>query len=405
LGVDGTVARRSSTTTAPAQTKDVETYNNFFPINMGRRDTLISKSILRALFHDPAEEDKRTLLASILAFFTFFQLKLSRYKADVFKDLRHTTWQLNEDEYKESFRQKDKRGGGLNAAGDLGYSGSTFFTTSNAKFLIKSLPRPSEYRFFAHDLLRPYAAHMSANPNSLLVRITDFLYSPYLTLGSLLALAPACHIVMENILFGKESAGDADAWETYDLKPITYFYPERDLAGGHLASESTKERLVDTFEDVIRVSDRERMLLLQTLQADTKLLEENNAVDYSLFLVRYPSSTAPSDVPPKGTPAPKANPSVPPEWRLGIQSSDGKWTYRLVVLDFFWAKHRTQAKAMTGLILSFNLFARKGPMSITTNAVEYRKRFLHMVEGIVVSDLVTAEEVQDAGEGQGPSAD
>jgi hypothetical protein len=371
---------------------------------MGRRDRLISKSILCALFHEPSE-DKRTALARILAFFTFFQLKLEKYRPDTFKKLRHETWELNEEEYKESFRQKEKSGGGLNPVGDLGYSGSTFFTTPNAKYLIKSLTRPSEYRFFARDLLLPYAAHMSSNPNSLLVRITDFLYSPYITLGSLLALTPPCHIVMENILFGKEASKDKGAWETYDLKPITYFYPERDIASGHLASQSTKERLVDKFEDVISIRDDQRTLLLQTLQADTKLLEENNAVDYSLFLVRYPSEIATSFIPPKATPAPQANPSVPPQWRLGIQSSDGKWVYRLVVLDFFWAKHKTQAKAMTGLIKSFNLVARKGPMSITTNAVEYRKRFLHMVEGIVVSDQVTVEQVQEAGEGQGPNAD
>ena len=371
---------------------------------MGRRNTLISKSILRALFLDQ-HQDQRTLLARILAFFTFLELKLQRYKADVFKDLRSKTWELSEDEYKESFRQKDRSGGGLEPVGDLGYSGSTFFTTSNSKFLIKSLPRPSEYRFFARDLFEPYVTHMASNPNSLLVRITDFLYSPTVTLGALLGLAPSCHIVMENILFGKESSKDSKAWETYDLKPITYFYPERDIAGGRLANESTKERLVDRFDDVIRISDSERTLLLQTLQSDTKILEENNAVDYSLFLVRYPAETAASFVPPKGTPEPSANPSTPPKWRLGIQSSDGKWIYRLVVLDFFWAKHKTQAKAMTGLISSFNLVARKGPMSITTNSVEYRRRFLHMVEGIVVSDRVTEAAVRNAGEGQGPSAE
>jgi hypothetical protein len=245
---------------------------------------------------------------------------------------------------------------------------------------------------------------MSANPNSLLVRITDFLYSPNVTMGALFGLAPSCHIVMENILFGKDTSKDKHAWETYDLKPITYFYPERDIAGGRLTSEATKERLVDKFEDVIRLNDSQRTLLLQTIQEDTKLLEKNNAVDYSLFLVRYPSEVASSSIPPKGAPDPHENPSVPPEWRLGLQSSDGKWVYRLVVLDFFWAKHRAQAKVMTGLINSFNVVARKGAMSITTNSVEYRKRFLHMVEGIVVSDRVTVSEVNDAGEGQGPNA-
>lgn len=213
---------------------------------------------------------------------------------------------------------------------------------------------------------------MTRLPTSLLVRITDFLYSPYFTLGSLLGFAPACHIIMENILYGKESSSTANEWETYDLKPITYFYPERDIAGGYLASESTKERLVDKFEDTIRVPEYARVQLLETLEEDTKLLSTCNAVDYSLFLVRYPASS--TDV---ATITAKASP-----WRSGVESTDGKWVYRAVVLDFFWAKHRTQAKLMTGLIESFNLFARKGPMSITTNATEYRERFLRMVESL-----------------------
>ncbi|KAE9964162.1 hypothetical protein BLS_008587 [Venturia inaequalis] len=345
---------------------------------MGRRDNQISKSILEAIFHDPEHDDKRTFIVRILAFFSFFRIILARYADSVFKRLRAEEWEIDEDEYRESFRSngKDEE---LKAVGDLGYSGSTFFTTPNSKYLIKSLPRPSEYRFFAHDLLAPYTSHITHTPNSLLVRITDFLYSPYVTLGSLFGLAPACHIVRENILYGQSTSSASDNWETYDLKPISYFYPERDIAGGYLASESTKERLVDKFEDRIRVPEYARVQLLETLEADTKLLSTCNAVDYSLFLVRYPASSASSvaTIPAKASP-----------WRSGVESTDGKWVYRAVVLDFFWAKHRTQAKVMTGLIKSFNFFARKGPMSITTDAPEYRERFLKMVEGLFEERLV-----------------
>jgi hypothetical protein len=216
---------------------------------------------------------------------------------------------------------------------------------------------------------------MTRLPTSLLVRITDFLYSPYLTLGSLLGLSPACHIIMENILYGQSTSSAPDKWETYDLKPTSYFYPERDIAGGHLASESTKERLVDTFADKIRVPEAQKIALLTTLEEDTKLLSFCNAVDYSLFLIRYPASFADSVITPNAQSSP---------WREGVPSEDGKWIYRAVVLDFFWAKHHTQAKLMTGLIKSFNVVARKGPMSITTNATEYRKRFLKMIEGLFV---------------------
>lgn len=59
------------------------------------------------------------------------------------------------------------------------------------------------------------------------------------------------------------------------------------------------------------------------------------------------------------------------------------WVYRAVLLDFFWAKQKFQAKAMTGLVKSFNLVARKGPLSITTDVKEYLRRFLGMVEELL----------------------
>jgi hypothetical protein len=89
---------------------------------MGRRDNLISKSILRAVFGDHTD-DKKTIIGRILAFFSIFHITLSRYKQQVFKELRIDIWKLNEDEYRESFRSPDKHGK-LECIGDLGYSGS-----------------------------------------------------------------------------------------------------------------------------------------------------------------------------------------------------------------------------------------------------------------------------------------
>ena len=378
---------------------------------MGRRDALVSKSILLAIFDDRRDDKKKTLLARILAFFSLFQLALSRYKDELFKQLRTDVWQIDDAEYRESFRRNDRKAR-LKPIGDLGYSGSvspnptrfresgalignlqTFFTTPNGKYLIKSVPRPSEYNFFKHDLLQSYAAHMKSHPDSLLVRITDFLHAPLASaLGSLLGLAPSHHIIMENILYGKAQHPDSESWETYDLKPPSYFYPERDIAGGALAPDSVKERLLDTFPDKIRVTPRHRAALLATLEQDTQLLADANAVDYSLFLVRYPAarrSIAAQTVEAISAtlPAPLARRSSP--WRDGVPSADGKWIYRAVVLDFFWAKHRLQARAMTALVNTFNfLGGRKEPMSITTESGEYRGRFLGMVKGLLEGEGV-----------------
>lgn len=241
-------------------------------------------------------------------------------------------------------------------------------------------------------MLEPYAEHMSANPNSLLVRITDFLYTPRSSIGSLLGLAPTHHIIMENVLYGKgiaarksqNSASSAslpkpEEWETYDLKPESYFFPERDIAGGNLAPQSVKDRLIDTFPDSVRITVKQRDTILDALEADTQMLQDHNAVDYSLFLVRYPLKRGADDAK-LSVPALNARPSP---WRTGIASSDGKWVYRMIVLDFFWAKHKLQAKAMTALIDSYNVVGRHGPMSTTTSPHEYRDRFLRMVREII----------------------
>jgi hypothetical protein len=106
---------------------------------MGRRDRLISSSILRAIFQtgskqDDEDEARPGLVARIVAFFAIFSLALSRYRGRLFKKLRGETWQMEEEEYTESFRSpsKNKRTD-LVAVGDLGYSGSvcSFQTNMN----------------------------------------------------------------------------------------------------------------------------------------------------------------------------------------------------------------------------------------------------------------------------------
>lgn len=246
----------------------------------------------------------------------------------------------------------------------MGYSGSTFFTTTDSQYIVKSIPRHFEYSFFKNDLLAPFADYMQAEPTSLLVRIPEFLECNQWCLGGALGLAPSHHIVMENI-----KAGEGEGWETYDLKPQSYFYPERDIANGVLTSEATKSKLADDFNEKIVLSLDDAEAFKSQLQKDTAFLSSHNAVDYSLFLIRIPnpSSTTPS------TPF-----SDPATWRTGVPSADGKWLYRAAILDFFWAKHKVHAKAMTGLIKAYNTVDRQGPMSVTTESPEYRERFVKM---------------------------
>lgn len=124
----------------------------------------------------------------------------------------------------------------------------------------------------------------------------------------------------------------------------------------------------------MRLSPEDYSNLVKTMRNGTKFLQESNAVDYSLFLVRYPASSTSGVIGRKN------------RWRIGVPSSDEKWKYRAVLLDFFWARHKVHAQAMTGVVQTFNMIGRQGPMTITTTAEEYQEKFLEMVDAMVEVD-------------------
>ncbi|KAH7632039.1 hypothetical protein B0T09DRAFT_113737 [Sordaria sp. MPI-SDFR-AT-0083] len=373
---------------------------------MGRSET-IARSIARAIIDTTGFAERRSsnrnplrfILSLFSLFFSIHQLILQKIQPTDFANLRRNHWSVEDDDYYQSFHQEgDKPEESLTSIGDMGFSGSTFYSTKDQKYLVKSVPRRSEHSFFREDLLTPYVEYMATHPRSLLVRICDFLGASGYSIGRILRLTPSHHIVMENIMYGRSEAkkrGDVD-WEDWDLKPTSYFYPERDIADGALTSEATKSQLADEFHDKIRLSKEQADEFFKCLEEDTKLLAEHNAVDYSLFLVRMhtppgqdnnpdpkaaSSSEAVEDIMP--TEGPSVPPS-PPSWRTGVASADGKYIYRASILDFFWAKHKLQPQVMTVLIKLWNLLISKsGPMSITTTPEEYRQRFLRMCRSYV----------------------
>ncbi|KAL2270508.1 hypothetical protein VTJ83DRAFT_2692 [Remersonia thermophila] len=354
---------------------------------MGREEK-IARSVVRAMTHPEDKTDgkpKASRLGRILALLStllsLYCLVLGKLRPADFSNLRRKRWGVDDDDYVRSFQPDGGESADepLKAIGDMGFSGSTFYATADQRYLVKSIPRYAEHSFFSQDLLTPYVQHMAAHPRSLLVRICDFLAVSGWSLGRLLRTAPSHHIVMDNIMHGREAAkqrGDPD-WENWDLKPTSYFFPERDIAGGALTSDATKSQLADEFHDKIVLRRDQAEDLFATLEADTALLAAHNAVDYSLLLVRI------------RLPGPAAAVSEaqqqqePPSWRTGVPSADGKHVFRASILDFFWAKHKAQPKLMTLLIGLWNLVTRSGHMSITTTPNEYRARFLGMCRSIV----------------------
>ncbi|KAI5369804.1 Putative phosphatidylinositol-4-phosphate 5-kinase, core [Septoria linicola] len=342
---------------------------------MARREKTIARSITHSILH--SSEKRPNVFARLPNYFWLYYLKFECVREELFKVLRET-WQINEHEYRASFGVDEASRRRLKAMGDMGFSGSTFFATQDQQYIVKSIPRHFEHSFFKNDLMVPYVDYMQQNPNSLLTRITNFLECYQSSVGTLLGLAPTHHIVMENLLYGKE-----ENWEDWDLKPQSYFYPERDIADGALTSEATKNKLADDFDDKIVLTLDQAEDLKAQLQKDTKSLMDCNCVDYSLMLVRIPVATAPTneDLPAKGkTPL---VPPGPPSWRVSVKSADGKWIYRAALLDFFWSKHKVHAKAMTALISAYNVVDKQGHMSVTTDSTEYRNRFLSMVADFI----------------------
>ncbi|KAH6624178.1 hypothetical protein B0J18DRAFT_427504 [Chaetomium sp. MPI-SDFR-AT-0129] len=362
---------------------------------MGRKEK-IARSLVTAITKTTQTAKRaRSPLALILglfsALFSLYQLTLRKIRPADFSRLRREHWEVNDDDYTQSFQPEDDEDQErpLKAIGDMGFSGSTFYSTRDHMYLVKSVPRHSEHSFFRDDLLTPYVHHMAHRPNSLLVRICDFLAVTGPSIGRLFRLAPSHHIVMENIMYGKEDSSrwNKNDWQNWDLKPTSYFYPERDIANGALTSDATKDQLADKFKDKIVLRRSQADDLLVMLEEDTKLLAEHNAVDYSLFLVRIkrPGSTSSESQDLTAVPVdPPSAPPGPPTWRTGIPSADGKYLFRASILDFFWAKHKAQPQAMTRLISLWNLLiSRQGHMSITTTPDEYRERFLKMCREIV----------------------
>jgi hypothetical protein len=86
------------------------------------RQQKVARSIVYAILENDGAK-VRSLLSRILTaiayFFALYQLSLIRLRNDVFKNLRNK-WQVDDEDYKDSFGKKD----GLQAKGDMGFSGS-----------------------------------------------------------------------------------------------------------------------------------------------------------------------------------------------------------------------------------------------------------------------------------------
>jgi hypothetical protein len=181
---------------------------------MADRQLIIARSIIYAILgtdENGKPTNKSTVFGRFLGRFWVYWLTFQLVRADLFRALRGF-WAIKDKDYKASFgtiwKDAAKRKDILETLGDMGYSGSTFYRTHDGAYLVKSVPRYFEHTFFKNEMLIPYADHMRANPESLLIRITDFLECSQRSFGSLFGMSPSHHIVMENVLYGSDKENE-----------------------------------------------------------------------------------------------------------------------------------------------------------------------------------------------------
>ena len=110
------------------------------------------------------------------------------------------------------------------------------------------------------------------------------------------------------------------------------------------------------------------------LETDTAFLEIMETIDYSVLLGRYPISLfhRKTDTN-KGRDALALPKQGKTDFVRGVISADGKWVYKLCVLDFFWNVKQLQPKIIKAA------GAALPEQTITAEPVRYREEFLKYI--------------------------
>lgn len=343
--------------------------------------------LLRALNNRvvPAEEEGDELIQShpelwkspvmkrtfeLKTFFSLYYANFQRAAPLLFRKLRKDVFVLDEEHYQQQFEEP------LRPVDGLGFSGSLFFYTHDRSLIIKSIGRKFEYSFLYDKMLEGYTFYVSQNPaETLLSHMTDVLYTFDHRLGGWLGASPAHYMVMTNVLEGLDKDNGCRKW---DLKPQSFFEPTRDLVPDSVKTEAAKSGLADELDEEIVLTRMDKLALMQLLESDTGFLRDMQTIDYSLLLGRYPIEMfhSPRD---DGVRDPMVLPDEGSRnFTQGVRSADGKWVYKMCLLDFLWNVEQLRPKVMktAGKLLP--------EQTVTTEPDRYRQEFLNMVEGYIV---------------------
>ncbi len=292
-----------------------------------------------------------------------------------FHSLRTEVYGLSEEHYQHELSKP------MRPIDALGLSGSIFFFSDDRSIICKSVGRKFEYTFLYENMLDAFCEYYRNAPNNLLTQITDVLYSFDHRIGSYLGLSPSHYMLMTNVLEGLDESKGCRKW---DLKPQDFFEPSRDLIPDTIKSEQTKSGLADELDEHMVLDERRKEELMFLLKRDTEFLEKMETIDYSLLLGRYPVEMFHSEPDPSVVRDPLYLEGGKEDYVHGVRSADGKWVYKLCILDFLWNVNQLQSKVMKYAAMPLP------EQTITTEPGRYRKEFLKYVYSWVLVRVTCA---------------
>jgi len=288
-------------------------------------------------------------------FFSLFFCHYRRAAPLLFHQLRDEIYNIDEEEYQERFTKP------LKLVSGLGFSGSVFYYTESKDIIVKSIGRRFEYIFLYEELLDALVDYIKKNRDTLLSEITDVLYSFDHRLGGYLGVTPSHFIIMRNVLHGLDEEQGCKKW---DLKPPNFFEPTRDLVPDPMKSEAAKSGLADKLDEDIVLTKKQKSELMYLLKRDTEFLMQKETIDYSLLLGRYPVEMF-GKIP------------QPETFVTGVRSADGKWVYKMCILDFLWNVKQLHPKIIQAAGTALP------EQTVTTHPHRYRSEFLKMMEDYI----------------------
>lgn len=285
----------------------------------------------------------------------FFSLYFCHYRRAaplLFHQLRTEVYNIDEEYYQQQFMKP------LKPVSGLGFSGSVFLFTHNKDFIVKSIGRRFEYIFLYEEFLDPLAEYMKQNRDTLLSEFTDVLYSFDHRLGGYLGVSPSHFIIMRNVLQELDEERGCKKW---DLKPPNFFEPTRDLVPDSIKSDAAKSGLADEMDEKIVLTRKQKADLISILERDTEFLMHKETIDYSLLLGRYPVDMFGKVLQPES-------------FITGVKSGDGKWIYKMCILDFLWNVNQLHPKIIQAACTALP------EQTVTTQPHRYRDEFLKMMD-------------------------